>query len=111
MGSIVWLFTALRGKPGSIIPRIKAYQIDFSYLYDVKQYRFILLQYILGGLGLIYLLAQYASASDPFVWIGVGVLVSRYAIMSFSWGRLPQLPLIKEIVDSISRVIHFISHR
>ncbi|MDD3262542.1 MAG: hypothetical protein PHR61_01740 [Candidatus Absconditabacteria bacterium] len=79
---------------------------EYQYLYDIKKFGSIQRQYglLLVGIVLILLQVDLGNISGLAV-ISIILILIRYGIMIFVWGRSPAIPLMREIVMLLNTII------
>lgn len=79
---------------------------EYQYLYDIKKFGTIQRQYWLFIVGIVLFVWQVDLWHIPWLAIlSLLLVVGRYGIMVFIWGRSPALPLMRELVTLITPFI------
>ncbi|AHB41075.1 hypothetical protein P148_SR1C00001G0268 [candidate division SR1 bacterium RAAC1_SR1_1] len=104
-GSIVFLFHGNYNRPywKLLVENIKN---EYQYLYDIKKFGSIQRQYGLLLICIIILLWQVDLGHiSGLAILTVLLVLVRYSVMLWIWGRSPALPLMRELVLLITTII------
>lgn len=103
--SIVFLFHGNYNRPYRKL-LIETTKKEYQYLYDIKKFGTIQWQYWLGLVSIVFLLRQVDLWHISWLSsIALLLVLTRYGIMLWIWGRSPALPIMRELVHFIEIII------